>query len=415
MKLQPRQVLFWSVVAVALVAGWRWWAARPVSQANDGIPTESSLSETSRLSVHASGVGSSHDTTTSVTGRVASLLAGTPDGASPMSQAAALARLVNEVAVRDIPAALTAITGSSRTHNELRQMLIHRWAAADAPVAADWVERNLSGGSRSAALEAVASTWADSDAAGAQQWAARLGDADERSSALLAVAGEMAAKDPVAALALAVELPAGERRDEFLTQAASEWAGRDSKSAVEWGKQIEDAELRAQMLGAIATGFADKEPAAAATLAAQSLPPGRAQDDAVVSIVQRWVQDNANDAATWVTTFPTGPLRDTALEALVQLWADKDVTEAGIWINSLKDPAGSDIAIAAYVDKVGVQFPEMAAEWAQEIRNAGLRDERMSRLAELWLRQDDAAARKWISESPLPEAEKTRLLAAPKP
>lgn len=333
---------------------------------------------------------------------------------NPGRQTAALVKLVEGMRLTDVPVAITASVGqTNRMASEFRQMLVRRWAKNDGPVAAEWVERNLSGAARSSALNAVASTWAESDAAGAEQWARRLADPEERGNSLLAIAGEMTRDNPAAALALAVDLPPGLARDEFLLHAAGEWAGLDAKSAIEWGQQIQNEDLRAQMLAAIATGFAEKDPAAAATLAAQSMPAGRAQDDAVVGIVQRWVQQEPEQAAVWVAAFPEGNLRDTALEAVVKLWADRDLTDAGAWVNSLSERAGSDVAIAAYVEKLAVQFPEMAVEWAQEIRSPVLRDERLVHLAELWLHHDAPAARQWIAQAPLSQETKARLLAPP--
>lgn len=348
-------------------------------------------------------------------GTLALALAALEKESNPDRQSAALAKLVEAMRIADVPAALLATANQSeRIPSEFRQMLVRRWAKSDAPRAADWIDKNLAGAARAAALNTAATAWAETDPAGAEQWAQRLADPDERADSLLAIAGEMTAGNPSAALSLAVDLPPGAARDEFLFHAAGEWAERDAKAAVEWGKQIENPELRAQMIAAIATGFAEKDPAAAATLAAQSLPAGRAQDDAVVGIVQRWVQQEPEQAAAWVAAFPEGKLRDTALEAAVKLWADQDLTEAGVWINSLSERAGSDVAIAAYVEKMAVQFPETAVEWAQEIRNPALRNERLVDLAELWLHNDAAAARVWIAQSSLSEDTKARLLAPPK-
>jgi hypothetical protein len=354
--------------------------------------------------------------TTSWVNSVTSALAAIGNETNPDRQTAALLKLVEAVALADLPAAIAASAEKSeRIHAEFRQLLIRRWAQKDAPAAADWINRNLSGAARDPALNSVATTWAETDSNGAEQWARQLTDPDERGGALLAIASEITRDDPVAALSLAAELPASQTRDDFLIHAASEWAGRDSKTAIDWGKQIQDESLRAQMLAAIATGFAEADPAAAATLAAQSLPPGRAQDDAVVGIVQRWTQQDPEEAAAWVVAFPEGKLRDTALEAVVKLWADKDITDAGAWVSTLSAQAGSDVAIGAYAEKLGVQFPETAAEWLQDIRDVRLRDERMVRLAELWLRQDAPAARQWISQAPLSNETKQRLLAPPPP
>lgn len=357
----------------------------------------------------------SRDAISAAADALALALAALEKESHPGLQSAALIKLVEGIRLTDAPIALAASAGlTNRISSEFRQMLIRRWTKSDAPAAAEWVDRNLSGAARAGALNAVASAWAETDAAGAEQWARRLTDPDERGNSLLAIAGEMTADHPSAALALAVDLPPGLARDEFLLHAAGEWAGHDSKSAIEWGQQIQNEELRAQILAAIATSFAEKDPAAAAALAATSLPAGHAQDDAVVSIVQRWVQQAPEQAAAWVAAFPEGRLRDTALEAVVTLWADQDITEAGVWVNSLSERAGSDVAIAAYVEKMAVQFPEMAVEWAQEIRNPALRNERLIDLAELWLHNDAAAARVWIAQSPLSEETKARLLAPPR-
>lgn len=331
---------------------------------------------------------------------------------NPELQVAALSRIVANIPTVEIAAALIAtVAETNRVAAELRQMLLRRWTRENAPSAASWVAQHFSGTGRGDALNVVAATWAASDPPAAEQWARGLAEPNEQSATLLTIAREMTRENPAAALSMAADLPAGESRDEFLAHAAAEWASQDSHSAVEWGKQVADESLRADLLAAIATGFAENNPSAAATLVAQSLPAGRAQDDAVVSIVQRWVQQSPEEASSWATAFPNGPLRDTALDTLVKLWADQDITAAGAWINSLGTGPGSDIAIAAYVEKSSVQFPEMAAEWAQEIRDAQLRDAKLVQLAELWLRSDAPAARQWLAQAPLPQETKSRLLA----
>jgi len=348
----------------------------------------------------------------SVAERVTATLEKVSRASGNESSSNALVRFANEIRVADIPAALAAIKDlpGSRPQNELRQLLVRRWTKSDAPAAAAWVERNLSGAARTSALNAVATAWGEQDALSAENWARQLPEGDERNGALLSIAREVTRDNPIAALSMAVELPQSAARDEFLMHSAAEWATTDSKKAIEWGKKIEDADLRALLLGATATAAAGSDAPMAATLAAQSLPPGRAQDDADVSIVQHWVQKEPEQAAGWVTAFPPGTLRDTALDALVKLWADKDLTEAGKWVNTLTPGAGSDIAIAAYVEKVSVQFPEMAAEWANEIRDAKLRQQRLENLAESWLQSDPPAARQWLAQSNLPQEVKTRLL-----
>ncbi len=420
--MTTKNKILWALTLAGLVVTTYLWKrgadekaasdAAKTAVENVGGTARTNLSQASSDPAIASTNSQNANSSGSMTDALALALAAIAKESNPSLQSAALLKLVESLRLPDVSAALAATANQSdRVSSEFRQMLVRRWAKSDAPGAADWIEKNLTGAARAAALNTAASAWAETDPTGAEQWARRLTDPDERGDTLLAIAGEMTGDNPAAALALAVDLPPGAARDEFLLHAASEWAGLDSKSAIEWGQKIENPELRAQMLAAIATGFAEQDPAAAATLAAQSLPPGRVQDDAVVSIVQRWVQQSPEQASAWVAAFPEGPLRDTALEAVVKLWADQDLTDAGEWINTLTERTGSDVAIAAYVDKLAVQFPEMAVEWAAEIRNPALRDERLIHLADLWLHNDPAAARQWIHQSPLSDAAKARLLA----
>ena len=334
----------------------------------------------------------------------------------PGKQSAALEALANQVEISQFPAALNFLQERATNHlvAEFQNLLIRRWAGSNAPVAAEWVQKNLTGSTRQTALNSVAAQWTATDPQAAEEWARQLPEAGERTAALLTIATELNRNDPSVALALAVDLPFSEARDEFIAQSAGGWAAGDFAKAAAWAAEIKDETLRHRVLGAMAVASAEKDPAAAATLAAQSLPAGRVQDDAVVSIVQHWVQKEPQQAAAWVTAFPPGHLRDTALEAVVKLWADQDLAEAGVWINSLTARTGRDAAVAAYVEKVAVQYPEMAAEWAQEIGDEKIRGERMENLAELWLQSDAPAARKWIAQAPLSDAAKSRLLALPK-
>jgi hypothetical protein len=328
-------------------------------------------------------------------------------------QTVELQSLVNDLRVADISTVLDSLREGTSSHlrSELRALLVRRWTENDAPTAAAWVAQNLTGTERAAALNSVATVWAGQDFPAAENWARQLPDAEERSAVMLALAYEMNRENPNAALALAAELPESQNRDEFIVQSAGSWGALAFKESIEWAGQIPDESLRHRVLGAVAAAVAESDPSAAAKLAVESLPAGREQDDAIVGIVQRWVQKSPEQAAAWVAAFPDGNLRATALEALVKLWADKDLVGAGAWVDTLTSRASRDTAVAAYVEKLAVQFPEMAVEWAREIHNEQLRNERLENLAELWLRSNAAAAREWIAQAPLSAAAKSRLLA----
>lgn len=98
-----------------------------------------------------------------------------------------------------------------------------------------------------------------------------------------------------------------------------QWASRDGEQAAAWARQIADANLRGKLLRDVAVGWAERNPVAAGTLAVSDIASGRQQDDAIVSIVQRWAQQQPEAAADWVEQFPEGELKRTATEYLVTL------------------------------------------------------------------------------------------------
>jgi hypothetical protein len=169
--------------------------------------------------------------------------------------------------------------------------------------------------------------------------------------------------------------------------------------------------LRERVLADMAATWADSDPAKAAELAVRELSPGTRQSEAVLGIVQRWVQNQPEQAAAWVAAFPSGTLRDTALEELVKLWSDRSMQAVADWLNGGDLSSGRDVAIGAYVGKVATESPEAAARWAAEIGDDEMRLREMEMIGENWMARDAVAARAWIEQTTLSDSAKSRLLA----
>lgn len=109
-----------------------------------------------------------------------------------------------------------------------------------------------------------------------------------------------------------------------------------------------DLILRHHLLAAVAVASAEQDGAAAAMLAVDGLVAGEEQDRTAVSIVQRWVQNSPQAAASWVSQFPDNPSREPAVQNLLTLWTVQDAAAAGNWLREL--PAGPlrDLGITAY-------------------------------------------------------------------
>ena len=77
---------------------------------------------------------------------------------------------------------------------------------------------------------------------------------------------------------------------------------------------------------------------AAATLAADELPPGRPQADVVVGVVQRWAVRDPVAAADWVDTLPAGTLRRDATACFMEQWSRTAPDAAAQWHATNAEP-----------------------------------------------------------------------------
>jgi len=324
----------------------------------------------------------------------------------------ALENLVNLMAITDVPAAVGFLNERDfpETTCDLKLRLLRRWADTDPRAAADYVCQEATGSARLAEIRGVAVVWANQDLAEAVAWLTQLPEED-RENGLLGVAYEATRTEPIEALRLAVELPAGAVRNDLITHAAGQWATSAPQAAAAWADRIDDGALRERVLASVATAWGESDPVAAATMAVQSLAPGQPRDDALVGIVQRWVQQEPERAAAWVAMFPEGRLRQTALDNVVKLWADQNVEQAGMWLSGLDWGNGRDTAIGAYVTQIAPRYPEVAARWAEDIGDNSMRDQQMETVGEAWMASDATAARAWIALTPLQETTKARLFA----
>lgn len=206
---------------------------------------------------------------------------------------------------------------------DLSQRLIRQWTSKSPEVAAAWVEE-LPLEKQAVVVNDVAIVWANNQLTNAMTWAESLRDPAAKTQALQAIAGETVRSQPIVALQIAIDLPPNQQRDDLIRRGAMQWASEDAQSAAEWATQISKSELRDQTLGGIATVWSASDPVSAASFALKKLPRGRLLDDTIVSIVERWAQQQPEAAATWVDQFPQGSLRTAAMENLIAQWEQMD-------------------------------------------------------------------------------------------
>jgi hypothetical protein len=334
--------------------------------------------------------------------------------ADGMAREGRIEELVEAIKTADIPEALSRLRDRERgrVDEELNLRFVRRWAESDPGVAARWVAGLPQDAAREALAEGVAILWANRSVDSAVDWALGLGGA-EGVRALTAIAYEAVRENPLASIEIAATLPESSARDDLVRHAASEWASTAPEAALDWVLQFEDPAMRNTVLSEIARTWGGADAVAAATLAVTAIEPGRAQDDAIMGIVQRWVQGDAEKAAGWVGGFPPGPLRRAAIETTVNLWAECAPDQAASWLLDMPQDADRDAALAVFSNRVALRAPADAMAFAEAVTDGPTRIQAVEAVAGHWLLRDSATARVWIQRSELSDDVKDRLLAEP--
>jgi hypothetical protein len=250
-------------------------------------------------------------------------------------------------AAAELPALCDSLVRDSERIAELSQV-VRRWAETNGPAAAAWASQLSHGPTSPEVLTQVALGWADSDLSATLDWAQTLPE-DNKAAVTLGLGYETARTDSVKALEVAVSLEPGRERDDLIEHAISQRATTDFAAAVRWANEsVSDPDLRQRLLAAVAVAVAGQDGASAATLAATALTPGEEQDRIAVAVVQRWVQNEPQQAAAWVAQFPDTPARETMVQNLVAFWAAQDREAAGNWLQSLPEGTLRTAGMAAY-------------------------------------------------------------------
>ena len=199
-----------------------------------------------------------------------------------------------------------------------------------------------------------------------------------REAALGEIAKSIAVADIPRALAYLAARPGMSGVDSPLfSELASKWGESDPNAAIAWAGGLSDESAKRAAVVGVLNGWAHVAPEQAASYAA-NLPAGDLQDSGVIKVVKEWSFRDPRGAANWVSTFPEGKLRDKAVEPII-FWGQG-------------------------------QCPAAIADMLDTIGNSELTKQHAETLASSWLARDAAAARAWITASPLPDETKQQWL-----
>lgn len=212
-----------------------------------------------------------------------------------------------------------AFSRFSQQSEEERRSLLHDGVKEDPNAIAAWTLALPPGELRDQAILQVALAWQAQDESAAWHWASSLEPAATRDATMMALAYELTRHDPALAFGRAQSIAEGAALLPLIEHIVANWALQDPETAWAEVKNLRDDAQRHAALVSLTTSWAETNPAAAATLAVESLPAGPQQNRAIAAIVQRWTQQDPEGVEQWVTTFPDGPIKENALEHMKNL------------------------------------------------------------------------------------------------
>jgi hypothetical protein len=154
------------------------------------------------------------------------------------------------------------------------------------------------------------------DPAAALAAALKFPAGDERNEALTAVCSGMAQTDPAGAIKLAQALQLDKQPGAVMGDLVQQWAGNDLISSLAWVENQPASGQRDELTTRVAYVMSHHDPSDAADLVMSEIPPGPAQDEAIMTVLHQWANQNFVSAANWAKDTIGGPLQERALNEL---------------------------------------------------------------------------------------------------
>ena len=182
----------------------------------------------------------------------------------------------------------------------------------DPQAAARLAETNDIAGTRELIPPRVAQLGAARPPAAALGWPATLTAPAAREALVTDVCLELATRDPAGAIRTLGEHTSGEHPHGGLDAIAERWAGQDLPAARAWALSRPGGGQRDRLIARLAFLQAQDSPREAAALAANEIPEGETQAEAVIAVLHQWATRDPAAAAAWVRLFPDGELKSRA-------------------------------------------------------------------------------------------------------
>lgn len=254
----------------------------------------------------------------------------------------------------------------------------------------------------------IADAWSQQDLTGATNWIGSLPDGTNKEAALLGISESWAQNDPKGMATYALGLPAGKVQAQYLTAACRQLAVHDFAGTVELLKPLSDGALRRSILEQLGHNCDVRQLAETGKYIA-AMPADDNQNAIIQGLLPAWMAADPETAASWLYSFPTNNLQTERIHTVIKAWAPSQPAAVSNWLANLPTGTASDEMIDAFLEGTAGKYPEFAAQWTQSVADDARRQKYQVQVARLWIKNDPAAALKWIDGLSLPEEIKQTL------
>lgn len=292
-------------------------------------------------------------------------------------------------------------------------LALARWAKLDPQGALNYAMSLDSRRARVNAVNNVIGAWARNDPAGAQMWFLQNMPQDRLAAeaTMRQLYVGMAQANPTAALQNLFQLPTEAMQQSAMkivmdhvvrTQGADEVAN--------YFMTMQDPAQKNYLALSMAQTWAAYQPSVAADWLSKVTDPAMLKS-AVPALVSTWGFDDPIAATQWAAQIQDPSLRYSSVARGTTMWAKEDPISAADWVTTLNPPSPqADPAIQGLVGVIMKSYPEGAMMWASAMNDVGARNNMMTQVGQVWLKQDPAAATEYILQSSLPNKTKQFLL-----
>jgi hypothetical protein len=315
---------------------------------------------------------------------------------------------------------------------QLVQAVLWPWSQTDPKAAADYLSALPRSSEWQGLAQSLAGSWAEQSPDDALCWAQSLTDDRMRNQALQTVAQRVARDDVDRALRIADTISPPSLQAQAVQSIISVIVNQDPDTAIRLAKALPTARQRAQVVDSIFWNLnhtnadaalrliedlrADLQPGRYASFLSsivgsraeydvagaldlcRRLPAGDNRDQAVQSVLQRWVRSSPTDAAAYADALPDGNAKSNALRNLAYAWAGSDpraaIEWAGRYAEGYPSPFSQAVGAWAETDAKG------AATYVSMLKPGLLQQQTASSVASVWARSDPSAALAWVDGFP---------------